>query len=93
MKHFIKMTAVLALIGITQATLFEHDFDNSVALTGPMQLKTGDELRLVLNENLSTGYQWAYQTNEESGISADEAIFTVVLDEHHAHRQINADGV
>lgn len=99
MKRFLVATAiaVLALMTPTYARDFDFDLDdaNSAVFDGPVKVHVGDTIRLVVDENPSTGYRWDYNTHSERGISAEEAVYTVHYDEHHMHNlraSVQADG-
>ena len=51
-------------------------------------MKVGDTVRLVVDENLSTGYEWIYQSHLERGLLNDEVVYSVEIDEHRAHTRL-----
>ena len=82
MKRFITVAAVAALALMSQPTLAaDLDFDlndaSSLLFDGPVQLIVGDTLRVVVDENLSTGYQWVMEPIVETAIYPSQAVFGV----------------
>lgn len=59
-----QITLILAtlLIATTSATLYEFDLNNAdhqvILSSGPLSLIVGDQVKLVVNENPTTGYKW-----------------------------------
>jgi predicted secreted protein len=51
-------------------------------------LKVGDSVRFVLDENLSSGYQWKYKSNAERGIAEEKAVYDVELSKAVDHKII-----
>jgi len=74
---WITIFAVLALS--VQAKLFAFDLDdaNSPAFDIPIEVQVGDTIRFVVDENLSTGYSWIYNSPLERGISNDQTIYVI----------------
>jgi hypothetical protein len=57
--------AIFAVLVLSvQAKLFAYDLDdaNSPALEAPIEVKAGDTIRFVVDENLSTGYSWIFNS-------------------------------
>jgi len=66
--------AAIVLVTLTRAgELHDYDLDDpySTVFDGPVKVKVGDSIRFVVDENLSTGYEWKYKTNSERGLSAE----------------------
>ena len=89
---FLISAAALALLALfaptgTLAANYDSDLDdsNSPIFDGPLTLKVGDSVRLVVDENPTTGYTWEYDSHLERGILAEEAVYSVELDEHRSH--------
>ena len=101
MKRLLTAAAValLALLAPSGTFAKDYDFDlddpNSEIFQGPLVLQTGDTVRLVVDENPTTGYSWEYENHLERGISAEEAVYSITIDEHRAHNlraSVEADG-
>ena len=76
MKRFLirSLSAIFGLAIISKAgELYDFDLDDpySTVFDGPVNVKVGDSIRFVVDENLSTGYQWKYKTNAERGLGAN----------------------
>ncbi len=85
MKRFISACAfaVLAVIGRDiDIDLNSQAWVSAGTTTQTLHLKQGDSIRLVVNENLSTGYEWIYETHAERAVPEDQITYTVELDEH-----------
>ena len=64
MKFRLVFAIALGLAVLSKgAQLYEYDLDDpySSALNGPIDIKVGDSVRFVVDENLSTGYEWKYR--------------------------------
>ena len=73
------------------ADFYEFDLDDpySPVFNGqPVALKVGDSVRFVVDENLSTGYQWKYKSNAERGLSEEKAVYVVELSKAVDHKRI-----
>ena len=83
--------AILALLApsgtFAAPTHYDFDLDDSSSpiFDGPLIVQVGDTVRLVIDENPTTGYSWEYDNHFERGILDDEAVYSVSLDEHRAH--------
>ena len=53
-----------------------------------MLLKVGDSVRFVVDENMSTGYQWKYKSFAERGIAEEKAVYVVELSKAVDHKII-----
>ncbi|CDW89931.1 UNKNOWN [Stylonychia lemnae] len=81
-KFFSSIAIVLSLFASlqqVQANLIEYDLDSPehrlFLKTNPVIMKVGDQLRLVVNENPTTGFVWIYRCLAKS---SEEAVFKVV---------------
>lgn len=101
MKAFLTSLAVTVALLLTsspyQVAAAEYDYDlddnQSPHFNGPLHLRVGDTLRLVVDENLSTGYEWIYQSHADRGILDEEAaVYSVSMDEHRHHTLSNSNG-
>ncbi len=75
------------------ADFYEFDLDDpySPVFNGqlqPVALKVGDSVRFVVDENLSTGYQWRYKSNADRGFSEEKAVYVVELSKAVDHKII-----
>ncbi len=64
MKFRLVFAIALGLAVLSKgAKLYEYDLDDpySPAFNGPIDIKVGDSVRFVVDENLSTGYEWKYR--------------------------------
>jgi hypothetical protein len=73
MKLYQSLFVLFGLIVVARAANFyEFDLDDPYSpifnSQQPVALKVGDSVRFVVDENLSTGYQWKYKSNSERGI-------------------------
>jgi len=74
------------------ADFYEFDLDDpySPVFNGqPVLLKVGESVRFVVDENLSTGYQWKYKSNAERGLSEEKAVYVVEFTKAVEHKIIN----
>jgi predicted secreted protein len=63
MKKLLICNSFSLFIVLTQAVFYEFDLDNSesIILQGKVfELALGDELRLVMDENPTDGYNWSF---------------------------------
>ena len=74
------------------ANFYEFDLDDPYSPESngqqPVALKVGDSVRLVVDENLSTGYQWKYKSNAKRGIAEEKAVYVVELSKAVDHKII-----
>jgi predicted secreted protein len=73
------------------ADFYEFDLDDpySPVFNGqPVPLKVGDSVRFVVDENLSTGYQWKYKSNAERGMAEEKAVYVVEFTKAVEHQII-----
>ena len=95
MKTFLTAAAIAVLALLSPSGTFARDFDFDMTnppatlSEGPLRLELGDSVRLVLDENPSTGYKWIYHDHVERGIAAEEAVYSVELDESRIHKALN----
>ena len=51
-----------------------------------------DILRLIVNENPTTGYQWIFRTPEQRGINGPSAVYNITVDEYIEDKVHSNDG-
>jgi hypothetical protein len=64
MRYTVQTLLIALILSIATTKLYDFDLDdaNSKIFDAPILLEVGDQLRLVVDENLSTGYQWKYKS-------------------------------
>eukprot|EP00347_Sterkiella_histriomuscorum_P003016 403365917 len=90
MKKTITILLSLLAISATAAkTVYELDLNNQqhsdLTIDKAIQLKVGDQLRIVVNENPTTGYVWIYPSSENNSHKKgvhDPTHFEVVSDKY-----------
>ena len=93
-RTFILLLCMFCTLGFGFAEVYEVDLNEpsqaAHVKNTPIQIKLGDLLRVIVNENPTTGYRWAFQTPQERNVA--KLVYSVVVDEYVEDKVHSNDG-